>query len=69
MQEKESVMGHRIKIGIFNPRDDQAGWYLGGALVRVLVNSSVCQLVLYQLVPKFHFFFFFFLKSTCTVNL
>ena len=33
MQEKESIMGHRLKIGIFNPRDDRAVWYLGGASV------------------------------------
>ena len=33
MQEKESIMGHRLEIGIFNPRDDRAVWYLGGASV------------------------------------
>ena len=33
VQEKESIMGHRIEISIFNPRDDRAVWYLGGASV------------------------------------
>ena len=34
----------------------------------MMVNSYFCQLVLYQLVPKFQIFIFFS-KSTCTVNL
>ena len=33
MQEKETLMGHRLEIGIFNPRDDRDVWYLGGASV------------------------------------
>ena len=33
MQEKESIIRHRIEIGIFNPRDDRAVCYLGGASV------------------------------------
>ena len=33
MQEKESIMGHQLEIGIFNPGDDRAMWYLSGASV------------------------------------
>ena len=33
VQEKESIMGHRLEIGIFNPRDDRSVWYLGRASV------------------------------------
>ena len=33
MQEKESIMGHRLEIGIFNLSDNRAVWYLGRALV------------------------------------
>ena len=33
VQEKESIMGHRLEIGIFNPLENRAVWYLSRALV------------------------------------
>ena len=33
VQEKESLIGHRLEVTIFNPRDDRAIWYLSGASV------------------------------------
>ena len=39
MQEKESLMGNRLEIGIFNARDDRAVWYLGGASIHPAWSS------------------------------
>ena len=33
--------GHRFEIGIFNPRDDQAGWYRG---LKMLISSR-CPII------------------------